>query len=56
MLVVHENGDLECTLECTQPCADLDEARHRLLLSCAEIDGGCRCAVEVSAGELARVS
>ncbi|HET6500968.1 MAG TPA: hypothetical protein VFG87_09430 [Amycolatopsis sp.] len=51
-LVVHENGDPECTA----PCADIDEARHRLLVTCAELDGGCRCAVEVGAGEPAGVS
>lgn len=49
-LVLHENGDVDCT----EVCYDLGAVRHRLSISCAEIDGGCACVVV--AGEYARAS
>jgi len=49
-LVSHENGEVECT----EPCADFDDARHGLSITCAEIDGGCACLVVVE--EFARAS
>jgi hypothetical protein len=50
-LVVHENGDVACT----ETCADLDPARHRLDLDCAGVDGGCSCAAGLTP-ELVRAS
>lgn len=47
-LVVHETGDVECT----EVCAGVDEARHRLSVTCADLHGGCSCLVVVE--ELAR--
>lgn len=49
-LVTHENGDVDCT----EACTDLDPARHRLHLGCAELDG-CPCPADL-APHLARVS
>jgi hypothetical protein len=48
-LIVHDNGDLECT----DVCADLDEVRHDTHIACTEVVGGCTCA---HTGELARAS
>lgn len=39
---MHETGEVDCT----QACTDLDLARHRLSLRCAEVDGGCLCVAE----------
>jgi hypothetical protein len=52
-LILHEDG----AVDCTEPgCRDLDQARHRLTIICAEVDGGCLCAFSLVAEELAQAS
>ncbi|HKS47289.1 MAG TPA: hypothetical protein VJT49_19690 [Amycolatopsis sp.] len=50
-LVLHESG----VVDCTEACSDLDQVRHSLRMTCAEIEGGCRCVAEFTE-EFARAS
>lgn len=40
-LVEHHDGSVDCT---DDGCADLAMLRHELVISCAELAGGCGCA------------
>jgi hypothetical protein len=40
MLIEHVAGSAECT----EPgCANLDPVRHREIVTCADLSGGCAC-------------
>jgi hypothetical protein len=52
-LILHETG----AVDCTEPgCRDLEEVRHTLRISCAEIDGGCLCTATLVVEEFAQAS
>jgi hypothetical protein len=52
-LVLHEDEFTECT---DPDCHDVDVIRHALVVSCAEIDGGCHCTATLVVEEFAQAS
>ncbi|NKQ57017.1 hypothetical protein HFP15_29525 [Amycolatopsis sp. K13G38] len=50
-LIQHEDTFVECT---DPDCTDLDLVRHRLTISCEEIDGGCACTATLEIEEYAQ--
>lgn len=52
-LIQHEDTFVECT---DSGCTDFDVARHRLTVSCEEIDGACVCTATLEIEEFAQAS
>ena len=44
-LIMHVAGETDCT---DDGCANRDRARHRLVVDCYDVAGGCGCSADVS--------